>query len=91
MLYNSQDALWRKKLEEQADLEQAIELQNRRLMELQLLEVKSKHHRAFSSGAAIPFPTTARDPNFFQQSIFMPSNRSSPEFSEGIYSDYYFQ
>ncbi|KAL1802660.1 hypothetical protein ACET3Z_031307 [Daucus carota] len=82
MLYNGQDALWRKKLEEQADLEHAIELQNRRLMELQLLEVKSKHHRAFSSGAAIPFPTTARGPNFFQQSAFMPSNRSSPEFSE---------
>lgn len=82
MLYNSQDALWRKKLEEQADLEHAIELQNRRLMELQLLDVKSKHHRAFSSSAAIPFPSAAHSPNFFQQNIFVPSNRSSPEFSE---------
>ncbi|KAL8154956.1 hypothetical protein AgCh_000358 [Apium graveolens] len=82
MLYNSQDALWRKKLEEQADLEHAIELQNRRLMELQLLDVKSKHHRAFSSSAAIPFPSAAHSPNYFQQSIFVPSNRSSPEFSE---------
>lgn len=82
MLYNSQDTLWRKKLEEQADLEHAIELQNRRLMELQLLDVKSKHHRAFSPGTAIPFPSAAHSPNFFQQSFFVPSNRSSPEFSE---------
>ncbi|KAK1401098.1 Zinc finger CCCH domain-containing protein 53 [Heracleum sosnowskyi] len=82
MLYNSQDALWRKKLEEQADLEHAIELQNRRLMELQLLDVKSKHHLAFSSSAAIPFPSAAHSLNYFQQSILVPSNRSSPEFSE---------
>lgn len=84
MLYNSQDALWRKKLEQQADLEHAIEQQNRRLMELQLLDVKSNYHRAFSSGAAIPFPSTAHSPNFLQQSIFVPSNRSSPNISEGI-------
>lgn len=90
MLYSSQDALWRKKLEEQADLEHAIEMQNRRLMELQLLDVKSKHHRAFSSGAAIPFPSAAHSPNYFHQSIFVPSNRSSPEFSEGTLLFQYF-
>ncbi|KAL4561984.1 hypothetical protein LXL04_034170 [Taraxacum kok-saghyz] len=36
MLYNSQDLLWRKKLEEQGDLQHAIELQNRRIVDLQL-------------------------------------------------------
>ncbi|GKE15057.1 zinc finger CCCH domain-containing protein 53-like protein [Tanacetum coccineum] len=43
MLYNNQDLLWRKKLEEQADLQHAVELQNRRLMDLQLLDVKRNH------------------------------------------------
>ncbi|KAL0413659.1 UNVERIFIED_CONTAM: Zinc finger CCCH domain-containing protein 53 [Sesamum radiatum] len=50
MFYNTQDILWRRKLEEQADLQQAIELQNRRLMGLQLLDVKrNSHHRTLST------------------------------------------
>ncbi|RAL45179.1 hypothetical protein DM860_014589 [Cuscuta australis] len=48
---SSQDMLWRRKLEEQADLQQAIEMHSRRLMNLQLLDVKrNSHHRAFSTG-----------------------------------------
>ncbi|KAL8555322.1 hypothetical protein ACS0TY_003216 [Phlomoides rotata] len=65
MFYNTQDMLWRRKLEEQADLQQAIELQNRRrLMGLQLLDVKHRntphHHRALSTPTFFnqnpPFP-----------------------------------
>ncbi|KAA8524242.1 hypothetical protein F0562_010665 [Nyssa sinensis] len=57
MFYNTQDMLWRRKLEEQADLQQAIELQGQRLMGLQLLDVKRhNHHRTLSTGAAIPSP-----------------------------------
>lgn len=83
MLYNSQDMLWRRKLEEQADLQHAIELQNRRLMNLQLLDVKrGNHHRALSTGAAISSPISS--PNFLHQSVVISSsNRSSPEFPEG--------
>ncbi|CAL5330672.1 unnamed protein product [Camellia sinensis] len=70
----TQDILWRRKLEEQADLQQAIELQGRRLMGLQLLDVKRhNHHRTLSTGAAIPSP---HSPNFFNQ------DRSSPEVIE---------
>ncbi|XP_057790019.1 zinc finger CCCH domain-containing protein 53 [Salvia miltiorrhiza] len=71
MLYNTQDMLWRRKLEEQADLQQAIELQNKRLMGLQLLDVKrNSHHRTLSTGAVMSSPTT------------FSSNRSSPEARE---------
>ncbi|XP_041995824.1 zinc finger CCCH domain-containing protein 53-like [Salvia splendens] len=74
MLYNTQDLLWRRKLEEQADLQQAIELQNRRLMGLQLLDVKrNSHHRTLSSGAVISSPMTF-SPTFF--------SRTSPEVKE---------
>lgn len=43
---SSQDALWRRKLEEQADLQQAIELHSRRLMNLQLLDIKRNSHQS---------------------------------------------
>ncbi|KAF8403751.1 hypothetical protein HHK36_011855 [Tetracentron sinense] len=81
MFYNTQDMLWRRKLEEQADLQQAIELQGRRLMGLQLLDVKKHHHhRNLSTGAAIPSPTYS--PSLHNQSLISPSDRSSPEAPE---------
>lgn len=76
MLYNSQDMLWRRKLEEQADLQQAIELQSRRLMNLQLLDVKrSNHHRAFSTGAVISSPV--RSPGFVGHNVVFPTSQDS--------------
>ncbi|KAG8363654.1 hypothetical protein BUALT_Bualt19G0045000 [Buddleja alternifolia] len=81
MLYNTQDMLWRRKLEEQADLQQAIELQNRRIMSLQLLDVKrNSHHRTLSTGAVISSPTFS--PRFLNQNVVISSNRSSPEAKE---------
>ncbi|KAA8535503.1 hypothetical protein F0562_030506 [Nyssa sinensis] len=75
MFYSTQDVLWRRKLEEQADLQQAIELQGRTLMGLQLLDVKRhNHHRTLSTGAAIPSPINS--PNFFDQTFVLPSDRS---------------
>lgn len=89
MLYNSQDLLWRKKLEEQADLQHAIELQNRRIMDLQLLDVKRghHHHRALSTGAAIPSPT-CYSPSYLNHSVFASDNRSSssPDSEDGLMS-----
>ncbi|KAE8689644.1 putative calcium-transporting ATPase 11, plasma membrane-type-like [Hibiscus syriacus] len=71
MFYNNQDLLWRRKLEEQADLQQALDLQNRRLMGLQLLGVKKNHHHtALSNGS--PFPSPTHSPNMFNQSLIIP-------------------
>ena len=81
MFYNSQDMLWRRKLEEQAELQQALELQSRRLMSLQLLDVKKHHHRALSAGSPIPSPT--QSPNFFSQNLVLSSIQSSSEVSLG--------
>ncbi|XP_031091489.1 zinc finger CCCH domain-containing protein 53-like isoform X2 [Ipomoea triloba] len=76
MLYNSQDMLWRRKLEEQVDLQQAIELQSRRLMNLQLLDVKrSNHHRAFSTGAVISSPV--HSPGFVGHNVVFPTSQDS--------------
>ncbi|GKU92239.1 hypothetical protein SLEP1_g5995 [Rubroshorea leprosula] len=73
MFYNTQDLLWRRKLEEQADLQHALELQGRRLMGLQLLDGKKHHHhRALSSGSPIPSPTTPSPSLFNHQSLVLP-------------------
>ncbi|XP_068661580.1 zinc finger CCCH domain-containing protein 53-like isoform X2 [Aristolochia californica] len=58
MLYNnSNEVMLRRKLEEQADIQQAIELQGRRLMGLQLLDVSRRN----LSGAS-PLPSPSLDP-----------------------------
>lgn len=77
MFYNSQDMLWRRKLEEQAELQQALELQSRRLMGLQLLDVKKHHHRALSASSPIHSPS--QSPNMFNQNLVLPSFHSNPE------------
>ncbi|XP_028776359.1 zinc finger CCCH domain-containing protein 53 isoform X1 [Neltuma alba] len=80
MYYNTQDMLWRRKLEEQADLQQALEFQSRRLMGLQLLDIKKQHHRALSTGSPIPSPT--QSPNMFSQNLVLPPFHSSTEAPE---------
>lgn len=66
MFYNAQEMMLRRKLEEQADLQQAIELQERRLTNLQLLDLKNPHHSLFhhglSTGSPVPSPTVSRTP-----------------------------
>ncbi|XP_061352475.1 zinc finger CCCH domain-containing protein 53-like isoform X2 [Gastrolobium bilobum] len=80
MYYNTQDMLWRRKLEEQADLQQALELQSRRFMGLQLLDIKKQHQRALSTGSPIPSPM--HSPNIFNQNLVLSSFHSSSESQE---------
>ncbi|KAK6928810.1 RNA recognition motif domain [Dillenia turbinata] len=81
MFYNSQDMLWRRKLEEQADFQQALELQGRRLMGLQLLDVKKNHYqRNLSAGATLVSPTN-HPPNIFNQGFVLPQDSTTPEIS----------
>ncbi|XP_021813219.1 zinc finger CCCH domain-containing protein 53-like isoform X1 [Prunus avium] len=72
MFYNPQDMLWRRKLEEQA-----LEIQSRRLMGLQLLDVKKHHHRSLSSSSPIQSPT--QSPSMFNQNLMFPSIPNGPE------------
>uniref|UniRef100_A0A7N0THC5 RRM domain-containing protein n=1 Tax=Kalanchoe fedtschenkoi TaxID=63787 RepID=A0A7N0THC5_KALFE len=65
MFYNNaQDLLMRRKLEEQAEFQQALEMQSRKLANLQLLDLKNQprrhpfsHNHILSPGAAISSPT----------------------------------
>ncbi|KAJ7982273.1 Zinc finger CCCH domain-containing protein 53 [Quillaja saponaria] len=78
MFYNSQDLMLRRKFEEQADLQQALELQSRRLMGLQLLDIKKyNHHRAFSTGSPLPSPT--HSPHILNHNLVLSSFHSNTE------------
>ncbi|XP_019157899.1 PREDICTED: zinc finger CCCH domain-containing protein 53-like [Ipomoea nil] len=55
MFYNSREAILRRKLEQEAELQQALELQERRLMNMQLVDQKNHpnyHH--FQPGGSYP-------------------------------------
>ena len=84
MAYDTQYMLWRRKLEQEADLQQALELQNRRLMGLSLLDVKRNHHhhRSLSTGAPIPSPT--QSPNSIFNQPLLGSDPSSPDAPDGM-------
>lgn len=60
MLYNPHDILMRRKFEEQAELQQVLDLQERRLKSLQLPDFKNNpihhHQRSLSVGAPLNFP-----------------------------------
>ncbi|KAK9222000.1 hypothetical protein WN944_010431 [Citrus x changshan-huyou] len=57
--------------EEQAYLQQALELQSRRLVGLQLLDVQKHHpHRALSTGS--PIPSSTHSPSIFYQTFLFP-------------------
>ncbi|KAF6158934.1 hypothetical protein GIB67_012351, partial [Kingdonia uniflora] len=81
-MFNSthQDMILRRKLEE-AELRQALELQSRRLMGLQLLDIKKLHHhqRNMSSGSA---PISSPHSPHMNHNLIVPlsflSDRSSP-------------
>ncbi|XWS28325.1 hypothetical protein CRYUN_Cryun25bG0058700 [Craigia yunnanensis] len=84
MFYNTQEMLLRRKLDEQADLQQAIQLQGRRLMNLQPLDFKNHHHSQFihglSSGSPIPSPTVSHTPN--NQALIFPADGIDQEVPE---------
>lgn len=80
MGYNAQEMLLRRKLEEQADLHQAIELQGRRLMNLQLLDLKNRYRQYphnLSTSSPISSPVLPRSPNV--QSLNLPPNAINRE------------
>ena len=85
MFYNTQEMMLRRKLEEQADLQQAIELQGRRLMNLQLLDLKNHQHQNhlhnLSGGAPVASPTQSSIHN--NQTLVLPSDINSQEVPEG--------
>ncbi|KAJ9139653.1 hypothetical protein P3X46_030366 [Hevea brasiliensis] len=88
MFQNTQEMLLRRKLEEQAELQQVIELHGRRLMNLQLLDFKNRNNQQFhglSTGSPILSPTLSRNTNNSHNLIFPPDgiDQELPEENSG--------
>ncbi|CAK9170308.1 unnamed protein product [Ilex paraguariensis] len=81
MLYNTQDMMLRRKLEEQAGLQQAIELQGRRLMNLQLMDMKN-HHSHHVQSLSVPISTPTQSHSQINQGVGLPSNGINQEVPE---------
>ncbi|MCD7447150.1 hypothetical protein HAX54_024730 [Datura stramonium] len=67
MFYNSHEMMLRRKMEQEAELQQAIELQGRRLMNLQLLDLKNQHRNDHFSPSLSPGLPTASQMQFHSQ------------------------
>lgn len=86
MFYSTQEMLLRRKLEDQANLEQALELQERRLTNMQLLGIKNNSHhqhqyyQGLSEGSPFPFLTLPHTPKN-QPLIVLPNGNA--DVSEG--------
>ncbi|KAK9273682.1 hypothetical protein L1049_018492 [Liquidambar formosana] len=85
MFYNAHEMMLRRKLEEQADLQQAIELQGRRMMNLRLLDLKNhQHHHQFQHNlsAVAPIPSPTQSHTQVNQNLILPSDGINQEVLE---------
>ncbi|CAL5350832.1 unnamed protein product [Camellia sinensis] len=89
MFYSTPEIMLRRKLEEQAELQQAIELHERRLMNLQLMDLKNHHHsHQFQTNMVpnIPIASPAQPHLHINQSLAFRSDGVNQEASEENYS-----
>ncbi|XP_016900901.1 zinc finger CCCH domain-containing protein 46-like isoform X4 [Cucumis melo] len=83
MMYNTQGMMLRRKLEEQVELQQALELQGRRLLNLQLPDLKNDQlHHHHPHNLPICAPLSIESHNQMNQNIF-PPDFINQEASEG--------
>lgn len=83
-MYNTQGMMLRRKLEEQVELQQALELQGRRLLNLQLPDLKNDqlhHHHPHNLPICAPLSTESH--NQMNQNIY-PPDFINQEASEGL-------
>lgn len=86
MLFNTQEMMLRRKLEQEAELQHAIELQGRRMMNLQLMDLKHQqhnHHLLPSFRAGIPISSPRQSQFLMNQNLTAASDSINQEDSEG--------
>lgn len=82
MFYSTQEMLLKKKLDEQADLQQTLEAQGRRLMNLQLLDMKNHQQQQHSMPVGSPILSPHVSQASSMQNALSPPNGGSQDFSE---------
>ncbi|GAA0143005.1 RNA metabolism protein [Lithospermum erythrorhizon] len=82
--YNAKEMMLKNKLEEQAELQQAIELQGRRLLNMRMMDLKNNFNHQSRPSFPLAFPLTSRlqtNPQMFQN-ISQPSDGVDVEVQE---------
>ena len=80
--YPTREMMLRRKLEEQAKLQQAIEFQRRRFLNLQLPDLKNHiHHHQRSLSVGSPVTLHSHDVN---QNVILPCDGINQEILEGL-------
>ncbi|XP_042003408.1 zinc finger CCCH domain-containing protein 22-like isoform X2 [Salvia splendens] len=85
MLFNTPEMMLRRKLEQEAELQHAIELQERRIMNLQLMDLKNhqhNHHLLQGFRAGIPM-SSPRQSQFLMNQNFIPDGSNQENTEEG--------
>lgn len=89
MLFSTQEIMLRRKLEQEAELQHALELQGRRMMNLQLMDLKNQHHnhhhllQGFRAG--IPMSSPRQSQFLMNQNFMAASDGLNQENFEGSF------
>lgn len=86
MLFNTQEMMLRRKLEQEVELQHAIELQGRRMMNLQLMDLKNlhqNHHLMQGFRAGLPMSSPRQSQFLMNQNFISAPDGMNQENSEG--------
>ncbi|XP_075522087.1 zinc finger CCCH domain-containing protein 53-like isoform X2 [Primulina tabacum] len=84
MLLNSQETMLRRKLEQETELQHAVELQGRRMMNLQLMDLKNQQHgRRFvpSLPSGLPISSPRQSQMLINHNLIVSSSASNQDVS----------
>ncbi|KAL2540925.1 Zinc finger CCCH domain-containing protein 55 [Abeliophyllum distichum] len=86
LVYNSQEMTQRRQFEQEAELQHSIELEGRRMMNFQLMDVKNQHHNHQimpSMSVAVPNSSLQSQPQKFESPV-LPSDAINQEIPKEI-------
>lgn len=87
IFYNAQEMMLRRKLEQEAELQHAIDLQGRRMMNMQLMDLKNQHHHNHflpNLSTSTPIGSPIQSQLQMNQNLILQSDAANQEFSEEI-------
>ncbi|CAA3006144.1 zinc finger CCCH domain-containing 22-like [Olea europaea subsp. europaea] len=87
MFYNAQEMMLQRKMEQEAEVQHAIDLQGRRVMNMQLMDLKNQHHNNHflpNLSASAPIGSPIQSQLQMNQNLILQSHATDLEVSEEI-------
>ena len=86
MFYNTQEILLRRKLEQEAELHQALEFQGRRLFNMRFMEKNQGQQLQPGTLQGVSIPSPSQPLSQINQDLILPSDGINLEVPEGWHS-----